>query len=55
LKVSASSFSEEKEAKRLLRPRGCTTMVALAGNAGTGAERKSFLVLFFKKELLPSP
>jgi hypothetical protein len=50
----ASFFSEEKEAKRLLCPRGCSTMLALAGNAWTGAESKSFLVLFFKKELLPS-
>jgi hypothetical protein len=48
-----SSFSGKKEAKRLLRPGGSTAMGAMTGNARAGAERKSLLVLFFRKELLP--
>jgi hypothetical protein len=52
LRRSAPSFSEEKEAKRLLRPRGGTPMFALAGSAMASAKNKSFLVLFFKKERL---
>jgi hypothetical protein len=44
-----SSFSEEKEAKRLLQTRR-------GDRFGLGADKpmsKSFLLLFFKKEVLP--
>jgi hypothetical protein len=44
-----SSFSEEKEAKRLLQ-------MCLGDRVGLGANTpmgKSFLLLFFKKEVLP--
>jgi hypothetical protein len=44
-----SSFSEEKEAKRLLSVRGGTASIPLA-QAVPASRGKSFLVLFFKKE-----
>jgi hypothetical protein len=46
-------FSEEKNQKTFASLGGTTT-VELAGRAGAGAENKSLLVLFFRKELLPS-
>jgi hypothetical protein len=45
-----SSFSEEKEAKRLLSPR-CGTL-GVQPQSWNRRRNKSFLVLFFKKELL---
>jgi hypothetical protein len=46
-------FSEEKNEKTFASWR-CSKIVELAGEAGAGAEIKSLLVLFFRKELLPS-
>jgi hypothetical protein len=47
-----SSFFEKKEAKKLLSVSGGTG--PSFGDHGLGAIDKSFLLLFFKKEDLPS-
>jgi hypothetical protein len=46
-KKEESSFSEEKEAKRLL-------FLGLGGAWGSAAQWQKFLLLFFKKEVLTS-